>query len=41
MRVAAALFAIGYGANQFSPLMVAYRQQEHFSAVTVAAFFGV
>lgn len=41
MRVAAALFAIGYGANQFSPLMVAYREQEHFSAVTVAAFFGV
>ncbi len=41
VRVAAGLFAIGYGANQFSPLMVAYREQEHFSAVTVAAFFGV
>nr|WP_297650635.1 MFS transporter [Pseudonocardia sp.] len=41
VRVAAGLFAIGYGANQFSPLMVAYREQEHFSAVMVAAFFGV
>ena len=41
VRVAAALFAIGYGANQFSPLMVLYREQGHYSAVTVAAFFGV
>ena len=39
--MAAALFAIGYGANQFSSLMVMYREQGHFSAVTVAAFFGV
>jgi MFS family permease len=38
---AAALFAIGYGANQFSSLMVMYREQAHYSAVTVAAFFGV
>ncbi|OZM78446.1 MFS transporter [Pseudonocardia sp. MH-G8] len=41
MRAAAALFAIGYGANQFSSLMVMYREQAHYSAVTVAAFFGV
>ncbi len=41
VRVAAALFAIGYGANQFSPLMVLYRERGHYSAVTVAAFFGV
>ncbi|GAA5135094.1 MFS transporter [Pseudonocardia adelaidensis] len=40
-RAAAALFAIGYGANQFSSLMVMYREQAHYSAVTVAAFFGV
>ena len=40
-RVAAALFAIGYGANQFSPLMVMYREQGHYSATVVAAFFGV
>jgi len=40
-RAAAALFAIGYGANQFSSLMVVYREQAHYSAVTVAAFFGV
>jgi hypothetical protein len=40
-RVAAALFVIGYGANQFSPLMVMYREQGHYSAAVVAAFFGV
>lgn len=40
-RAAAALFAIGYGANQFSSLMVMYREQAHYSAVTVAAFFGI
>lgn len=40
-RAAAALFAIGYGANQFSSLMVMYREEAHYSAVTVAAFFGV
>jgi MFS family permease len=40
-RVAAVLFAIGYGANQFSPLMVMYREQGHYSATVVAAFFGV
>ncbi|NMI01740.1 MFS transporter [Pseudonocardia acidicola] len=41
VRVAAVLFVIGYGANQFSPLMVMYREQSHYSPVTVAAFFGV
>jgi hypothetical protein len=41
VRVVAALFVIAYGANQFSPLMVLYREQGHFSAVTVAAFFAV
>jgi MFS family permease len=41
LRAAAVLFAIAYGANQFSPLMVVYREQAHYSAVTVAAFFGV
>lgn len=40
-RVAAVLFVIGYGANQFSPLMVMYREQGHYSATVVAAFFGV
>src|SRR5262245_14652055 len=40
-RVAAALFAIGYGANQFSPLLVLYREQGHYSATVVAGFFGV
>ncbi|WP_433294094.1 MFS transporter [Pseudonocardia sp. CA-142604] len=41
VRVVAVLFVIAYGANQFSPLMVLYREQGHFSAVTVAAFFAV
>jgi MFS family permease len=40
-RVAAVLFVIGYGANQFSPLMVMYRERGHYSALVVAAFFGV
>jgi Major Facilitator Superfamily len=41
VRVVAVLFVIAYGANQFSPLMVLYREQGQFSAVTVAAFFAV
>jgi MFS family permease len=41
LRAAATLFAIAYGANQFSSLMVMYREQAHYSAVAVAAFFGV
>lgn len=40
-RPAAALFGVGYGANQFSPLMVMYREQGHYSATVVAALFGV
>lgn len=40
-RPAAVLFGVGYGANQFSPLMVMYREQGHYSATVVAAFFGV
>ncbi|BBG00602.1 MULTISPECIES: MFS transporter [Pseudonocardia] len=41
MRPAAVLFGVGYGANQFSPLMVAYREQGHYSSTAVAAFFGI
>lgn len=41
MRPALVLFGVGYGANQFSPLMVMYREQGHYSATVVAAFFGV
>ncbi|GAA1394045.1 MFS transporter [Pseudonocardia kongjuensis] len=41
VRPAAVLFGVGYGANQFSPLMVAYREQGHHSSTAVAAFFGV
>nr|WP_255426385.1 MFS transporter [Pseudonocardia sp. C8] len=35
------MFGVGFGANQFSPLMVMYREQGHYSATVVAAFFGV
>lgn len=41
MRPAAALFGVGFGANQFSPLMVMYRDQGDYSDTVVAAFFGV
>ncbi|RZT84645.1 putative MFS family arabinose efflux permease [Pseudonocardia sediminis] len=41
MRPAVALFGVAYGANQFSPLMVMYREQGHYSATVVAAFFAV
>lgn len=35
MRVAATLFAVAWGGNQFLPLLVMYRLDEHFSAFTV------
>ncbi|MBW0105308.1 MFS transporter [Pseudonocardia sp. KRD291] len=41
MRPAVALFGVAYGANQFSPLMVMYREQGHYPATVVAAFFAV
>ncbi len=40
-RPAVALFGVAYGANQFSPLMVMYREQGHYPATVVAAFFAV
>ncbi|WP_406864618.1 MFS transporter [Streptomyces sp. HUAS MG47] len=36
---AAAVFAAGWGANQFTPLAVVYRTEEHWPAVPVAAMF--
>ncbi|MCU4184472.1 MFS transporter [Acidiferrimicrobium sp. IK] len=38
---AAALFTVGWGANQFSSLLLAYRQHAHISATTANALFGV
>ncbi len=39
--VAVAMFAIGWGANQFVSLLVAYRRDEGLSPVDVAALVGV
>ncbi|WP_329112838.1 MFS transporter [Streptomyces sp. NBC_01353] len=39
LPAAAALFAAGWGANQFTPLAVVYRTQEHWPSVPVAAMF--
>ncbi|HWD01588.1 MAG TPA: MFS transporter [Amycolatopsis sp.] len=39
-RVGAAVFAVGWGANQFSPLLLVYRDQEHLSPTVVTAIFG-
>ncbi|HEX3792321.1 MAG TPA: MFS transporter [Pseudonocardiaceae bacterium] len=40
IRVAAAMFGIGWGANQFSSLLLVYRGQEHLPQSLVAALFG-
>jgi predicted MFS family arabinose efflux permease len=40
-RVAFAMFAVGWGANQFSSMLVAYRDELGFGAGTLAALFGV
>lgn len=39
-RVALALFGVGWGANQFSSLLVVYRNHEHLPATVVALLFG-
>lgn len=39
-RVALALFGVGWGANQFSSLLVVYRDREHLPATVVALLFG-
>src|SRR5579875_3613415 len=35
------MFAVGWGANQFSPLLVAYRHDLRLSAGTLAGLFAV
>ena len=40
-RVALAMFAVGWGANQFSPLLIAYRDELGMSTQTRAFLFGV
>lgn len=40
-RVALAMFAVGWGANQFSSMLVVYRDELGLGAGTLAALFGV
>lgn len=40
-RVAVAMFAVGWGANQFSPMLIVYRDDLGFSEQTRALLFGV
>jgi hypothetical protein len=40
LRAAAAVLAVGWGANQFSPLLIVYRDLDHLSSSLVAAVFG-
>ncbi len=41
LRVAGALFAVGWGANQFSAMILAYRQHVGLSTATTEAIFGI
>lgn len=40
LRVAAALFAVGWGANQFAALLLVYREENGESSEMVTALFG-
>ncbi|MHB1492036.1 MAG: MFS transporter [Cellulomonas sp.] len=40
LPIAASMFAIAWGGNEFTPLLVMYRQVSHFSAVTVDVLLG-
>ena len=41
MRIAFAMFAVGWGANQFSPMLIVYRQELSLTAGEVAGLFLV
>jgi MFS family permease len=41
MRVAFAMFAVGWGANQFSPMLIVYRHELRLTAGEVAGLFLV
>ncbi len=41
MRIAFAMFAVGWGANQFSPMLIVYRHELRLTAGAVAALFLV
>jgi MFS family permease len=40
-RVALSMFAVGWGANQFSPLLIEYRHDLSLSAGVMAGIFGI
>jgi MFS family permease len=40
LRVAAAMFAVGWGANQFAAMLLVYREEDGFSTEAVTALFG-
>jgi MFS family permease len=41
IRVAVAMFAVGWGANQFSPMLIVYRHELGLGAGAVAGLFGI
>jgi hypothetical protein len=41
LRVALAMFAVGWGANQFSPMLIVYRQALGLGAAEIAGLFGI
>ena len=40
LRVAAAMFAVGWGANQFAAMLLVYREEDGASSEAVTALFG-
>jgi predicted MFS family arabinose efflux permease len=40
LRVALAMFAVGWGANQFAAMLLVYREEDGFSTEAVTALFG-
>jgi hypothetical protein len=41
IRIAFAMFAVGWGANQFSPMLIVYRHELDLSAAAVAGLFVI
>ena len=41
IRVALAMFAVGWGANQFSPMLIVYRQALGLGAAEIAGLFAI
>lgn len=40
LRVAVAMFVVGWGANQFTPLLLVYRDTDHYSQTLVTSMFA-